>query len=117
MLGWNEAAWFSILAGAAVKSLIALAAAWLAAVLLRGGSAGVRHLAWTVGFAAVLILPFLSAGLPAWRIPLGAQPANVLFRGGATAPAEVAARRQSAPSFPARAARPAGWHPDWRMTL
>ena len=51
--------WFSILAGVAIKSTLVLAAAWIAAFLLRGRSAAARHLVWTAASAAVLGLPFL----------------------------------------------------------
>src|SRR5258708_491334 len=83
MFDWNEAAWFSILMGAAIKSTVVLGAAWLSAFFLRGRSAAVRHLVWTAAAAAVLALPFLSISLPALRIPLAAallpSPAQEIF--------------------------------------
>src|SRR5580698_4407024 len=69
MFEWNFTSWFYILAGAAVKSAVVLAAAWVAALLLRKHSAATRHLVWTAAFAAILALPFLSAALPALRVP------------------------------------------------
>ena len=65
----NFTTWFYILAGAAVKSTVVLAAAWIAAFVLRKHSAATRHLIWTAAFAAILALPFLSAALPGLRVP------------------------------------------------
>src|ERR1019366_6555568 len=69
MLGWNVSEWFSIFVSVALKSTVVLGAAWLAAGALRGRSAALRHLMWTAAAAAVLALPFLSASLPALRVP------------------------------------------------
>ena len=69
MSSWNVSEWFSIFASVALKSTVVLGAAWLAAWALRGRSAALRHLVWTAAAAAVLALPFLSAGLPALRVP------------------------------------------------
>jgi len=66
---WNVSQWFSFFASAALKSTVVLGAAWLAAWALRGRSAALRHLVWTAAAAAVLALPFLSASLPALRVP------------------------------------------------
>jgi TonB family protein len=65
MLGWNGSAWFAVLAGAALKSAVAVGLAWAAAWLLRGRSAASRHLVWTAVVAAMLALPVLSVSLPA----------------------------------------------------
>src|ERR1035441_2104009 len=69
MSSWNVTEWFSIFAIIALKSTVVLGAAWLAARALRGRSAALRHLVWTAAAAAVLALPFLSAALPALRVP------------------------------------------------
>jgi hypothetical protein len=69
MSSWNVSGWFSIFASVALKSTVVLGAAWLAAWALRGRSAALRHLVWTAAAAAVLALPFLSASLPALRVP------------------------------------------------
>ena len=69
MSSWNVLEWFSIFVSAALKSTVVLGAAWLAAWTLRGRSAALRHLVWTATAAAVLALPFLSASLPALRVP------------------------------------------------
>src|SRR5580658_1284691 len=60
---------FSIFAGAAIKSVAVLSAAWVVAFLMRGRSAAARHLVWTASAAALLALPFLSASLPQLRMP------------------------------------------------
>jgi TonB family protein len=65
MLGWNGSAWFAVLAGAALKSAVAVGLAWAAAFLLRGRSAAARHLVWMAAVAALLGLPILSVSLPA----------------------------------------------------
>ncbi|HEY7387619.1 MAG TPA: TonB family protein [Bryobacteraceae bacterium] len=65
---------YGILTGAALKSLLVLAAAGLMAVLLRRHSAGVRHLVWTAAFAgllALLGLMVLLPGLPVISLPQG----------------------------------------------
>ena len=69
MFSWSESAWFSMMAGAALKGTVVLGAAWLAAFAMRGRSAAARHLVWTAAAAAVLAIPFLSAGLPALSLP------------------------------------------------
>src|SRR5262245_17338143 len=82
MSGWNQAAWYSLFAGAALKGTAVLGAAWLAAILLRGRSAAARHLVWTAASAALLALPFLSVSLPALHVPVGQAllAPNVAFR-------------------------------------
>ena len=67
MTNWTISA--SILGSVALKSTVVLGAAWLSALLLRRRSPAVRHLIWTAASAAVLAIPFLSAGLPALRVP------------------------------------------------
>src|SRR5437763_15115017 len=95
MFAWNEAAWSSILMGSALKSTVALGAAWLLAFLLRARSAAVRHLVWTAAAAAVLALPFLSVALPALRLPLTAAvfppPAEGMFQPPGSPTPEAAA--------------------------
>src|ERR1044071_5627195 len=68
MFGWSESAWFSMMVGAALKGTVVLGAAWLIAFAPRSRSAAARHLIWTAAAAAVLAIPFLSAGLPGLRL-------------------------------------------------
>jgi TonB family protein len=114
---WNVSEWFSIFASVALKSTVVLGGAWLAAWALRGRSAALRHLVWTAAAAAVLALPFLSASLPALRVPasgalLRFDPA-VVFRVATSAAVEPS----SLPSATARRAIHAARYHDWRIWL
>ena len=118
MLGWNVSEWFSIFLSAALKSTVVLGSAWLAAWALRGRSAALRHLVWTA--AAVLALPFLSASLPAWRVPasgalLPFDPA-VVFRVASSAAVEPLSS-SLLPSATGRRAIDARRYYDWRIWL
>jgi TonB family protein len=55
----------------ALKSTLVLACAFTLATLLHARSAAARHLIWVTAWAAVLILPILSVGLPPLQIPVG----------------------------------------------
>jgi len=55
---------------AIVKATLLLVAAYLAAILLRGASAAVRHRIWCLTFVSLLLLPLLSVALPDWRLPI-----------------------------------------------
>ncbi|MGA2724919.1 MAG: TonB family protein [Bryobacteraceae bacterium] len=117
---WNVSEWFSFFVSAALKSTAVLGAAWLAAWALRGRSAALRHLVWTAAAAAVLALPFLSASLPALRVPasgalLPFDPA-VVFRVGSSAAAEQPSS-SLLPSASARRAIHAPRYYDWRIWL
>src|SRR5438552_14702681 len=123
MLGWNEAAWFSIFIGAALKSTVVLGVAWLLAFLLRGRSAAARHLVWTAAATAVLAVPFLLVALPALRINVAAAlfpaPAQEIFHAtGSSAPDAAAGGLHSAIAGSALTPlRPAGGRLDWRIWL
>ena len=52
----------------AARATIVLAAAALATLAMKRASAAIRHLVWSGAFAGVLLLPFLDALLPAWRL-------------------------------------------------
>ena len=110
---------FSFLMGVALKSSAVLAAAGLAAWLLRGRTAAVRHTVWMAAAAAVLALPWLSLGLPAVRMPGGARllelVPNIAFRADATAGA--AATAQFAAGAPRPVSIPAHAPIDWRLFL
>jgi beta-lactamase regulating signal transducer with metallopeptidase domain len=64
------------LADTALKGVLIVALAAVATHLLRNAPAAARHLAWTLAFAGLLLLPLLSVALPAWRVPL--LPADLL---------------------------------------
>src|SRR5438105_2601251 len=120
MLGWNETAWFAMFIGVALKSTVVLGVARFAAFLLRGRSAAARHLVWTAAAAAVLALPFLSASLPALRVPGAgalAPGVSVVFQTTATTLADAADARSSQRTGGLRPGQPAQWSPDWRLWL
>src|ERR1035441_8341248 len=120
MSSWNVLEWFSIFVSAALKSTVVLGAAWLAAWTLRGRSAALRHLVWTATAAAVLALPFLSASLPALRVPasgalLSFDPA-VVFQVTGSAAVEPPSSSLLPPAT-ARRATNAPHYSDWRIWL
>jgi len=120
MFVWNEALWFSILSGAAVKGSAVLAAAWLLAALLHRRSAAARHLVWTAAFAAILALPFLSAALPVMRISLpGAvlSSANLVLNISSEPSPDAKAIRTRQPRSAAAVINPALRSPDWKLWL
>jgi HEAT repeat protein/beta-lactamase regulating signal transducer with metallopeptidase domain len=55
---------------AGLKATLVLGLAGIAALSLRRGSAASRHLVWTLGVAAALLLPSLRAMAPRWELPL-----------------------------------------------
>jgi HEAT repeat protein/beta-lactamase regulating signal transducer with metallopeptidase domain len=67
----NGAAWAL---GSLLKGTLLLLAVFLVAGGLRRASAGVRHLVWSAGIAAVLLLPLVSLVLP-WRLSVIRVPA------------------------------------------
>ncbi|MFN2602780.1 MAG: M56 family metallopeptidase [Gemmatimonadaceae bacterium] len=58
-----------LLLDAALKGTILIAAAALAAYLLRSHSAAARHAAWTAAVVGHLALPAVTLLAPAWRLP------------------------------------------------
>src|ERR1019366_5999102 len=114
MFNWTASAW-PILASAALKSTLVLGVAWLIAWLLRGRTAGARHMVWTASAAALVALPLLTVALPALRVRVAnaVLPADVGLgvpptaageaRGGGAAGAQQAAASRRAPGpVPAR---------------
>ena len=114
MFNWTASAW-PILASAALKSTLVLGAAWLIAYLLRGRTAGARHMVWTASAAALVALPLLSVALPALRVRLAnavlPADAGIVFRataataaaeGGAVVAQQAPAGRTAATQAPAR---------------
>ncbi|HVN06261.1 MAG TPA: TonB family protein [Bryobacteraceae bacterium] len=109
--------WFAILMSAAAKSAVILAAGWIAGRILYKQSAAARHMVWTAALTALLVLPFLSAILPALPIPLGAPAApELVFQ--QTATTAMDAGTQIAPAIPLKpGGRRAAWHPAWSAWL
>jgi HEAT repeat protein/beta-lactamase regulating signal transducer with metallopeptidase domain len=60
-------------AGVLVKGTLLLLFLLLVSAALRRASAGLRHLVWSAGIAALLLLPFVSLTLP-WKLPVPAAP-------------------------------------------
>ena len=60
-------------AGVLLKGTVLLLFVLLVTVALRRASAGLRHLIWSAGIAALLLLPFVSLTLP-WKLPVAAAP-------------------------------------------
>ena len=85
---------------AGLKATLVLGLAGLSALSLRRASAASRHLVWTLGVAAALLLPSLRALAPRWELPL--LPAHLV-----SPPAEsVNARPPAVAAFPAEGRAP-----------
>ncbi|MEX2285781.1 MAG: M56 family metallopeptidase [Planctomycetaceae bacterium] len=88
----------------ALKSTVVLVLAALAALVLRKRSATARHFVWTVGIAAILILPVVIPLLPVWElVPAGWRLVDVSrpelsarLNASAVAPSSAASPVQSA---------------------
>jgi beta-lactamase regulating signal transducer with metallopeptidase domain len=79
----------SVLIGILVKATALLAiTALLDAAMGRRASASTRHLLWSLTIAALLLLPFAAAVLPAWQVRIPVQRAMVAHSTGA-APSSV----------------------------
>jgi len=59
---------FELLTTLALRSAALLAIAWLGAQLMQRMSPGLRQVLWTSVVAGVLVLPLLTAVLPAWQV-------------------------------------------------
>src|SRR5262249_36889412 len=59
---------FAIILDATLKTTILLTLAWFATRMLKNRSSAARHLVRTLALCAVLLLPLLSALLPAWHV-------------------------------------------------
>ncbi len=111
---------YSFFVQAVFKSTAVLGAAWLAALLIRRRSAAARHVGWSVVFAALLALPFLSMTLPPWRVPVAVPhlASGLVFQASAYGSTQDPAWK--ARQYAIRAApllKSASWPPDWRMLL
>ncbi len=71
LLAAHGAAWA---VGSLLKGTLLLLAVFAVVAALRHASAGLRHLVWSGGIAAVLLLPLVSLVLP-WRLPVLRVPA------------------------------------------
>ena len=88
---------------AGLKATLVLGLAGLAALSLRRASAASRHLVWTLGLAAALLLPSLRAFAPRWELPL--LPAH-LVSSPAEDPAPATARPSVVAALPAEGMAP-----------
>src|SRR3954454_13703948 len=61
--------WIAV-ADAVAKATVIFLTAGLASFLLRGRSAAMRHMVWTLALVGVLVLPALSIALPHWQLDL-----------------------------------------------
>src|SRR6185295_12765563 len=82
-----------------LKATLVLALAGLVAGSLRRAAAATRHLVWTLGVAAALLLPTLRTLTPRWEVPLlpASLRAAAAVRRQASTPA-VAVLEEAAPA-------------------
>ena len=100
----------------ALKAGLLLAAAGLGAALLRRGTAAARHLIWTLGITAALLLPVLSLAAPALMgAPLTEAPRPVIAPPATSLPA--ASISADAPTVGAATAPGAAHAPTWPLWL
>ncbi len=67
---------FPVMLELVVRATVLISAALALAWVARKGPAGVRHLLWTMTFALLLGLPFLSLFGPSWQLPLLPSPGD-----------------------------------------
>src|SRR4051794_30441857 len=60
--------WLLSLGDVTFKASIILAACAVGSRLLKHGSASGKHLLWTSGVLAILLLPAMNAALPSWQV-------------------------------------------------
>ena len=65
-----SATWLAVLLDALIKGTLVLVAAGVLSLCLRRSSAASRHLVWSLGLAALVLLPAFTLTLPAWQIPV-----------------------------------------------
>lgn len=68
--GRIPASWSMMLLDGAVKGFLVLAIAAMVATMLRHRSSAVRHLVWTLGVLALLLMPMISWLVPAVDVPV-----------------------------------------------
>jgi len=69
----GEMSWLAFGLTVFVKGSLILCLAAVVNLALRGASASIRHLVWTVAFVAVVVLPVASLSLPGWQVPVVAR--------------------------------------------
>jgi beta-lactamase regulating signal transducer with metallopeptidase domain len=82
----------ALILDSAIKGVLILALGGVAAWLLRRARAAARHLAWTLAFVALCLLPALAALMPRWHAPVLPPAARA-----AVAPTRAPDRARSAP--------------------
>ncbi|HEV3339561.1 MAG TPA: M56 family metallopeptidase [Pirellulales bacterium] len=95
LAGAVRAPFAQFLLDAAAKATVLLVAATLATALLRHSSAAVRHRIWCLTFAALVLLPGLSAALPEWRLAVLPQRSPLALRSPLAPQAEGASIYQT----------------------
>lgn len=97
-----SSAWLAILVDAALKGLVVLILAIVAAWRMSNAPAAARHLVWLLAISALLLLPVLCAVLPDWEcIPAGTLPpipTSERVAAGRTAPTHGQERPTQKPS-------------------
>ena len=121
MFGWNDAMWFAVFTGTALRSTAVLAAASLSVFLLRRHSAATRHLVWTAGLAGVVALPFLLVSLPALHVPTVASllpgATGVIFRASAARSSDAGGVKSAVRPAAASSSVSGAWSPNWKIAL
>lgn len=103
----------------ALKSVVILMIAAIAALIVRRLAAATRHFIWLVGFAGILLLPIASASLPGWhalpRLAAGREP--VPTNSVANAPSAPALQETSSTHLPEQTVVAAPTLPDAPISL
>ena len=115
MLRLDQAFWLTV----GLKATVVLGLAWILALVFKRRSAALRHLIWTAGFGAVVILPLLSISVPVLAVPVSASipAAAVVFRTAASVSPETPAAAQSHAGFVATPASPRAPGPPWLLLV
>ena len=80
----------ALLLQVAVKASVVFLATWIVTMTMRRQSAAARHLVWTLGISAALLLPVLGAVTPAWDVSMPTAPPIVAVQTPADAPSTAA---------------------------
>jgi beta-lactamase regulating signal transducer with metallopeptidase domain len=60
--------WAALFIPVTIKGSLILAIAFTATRIMRGTSASARHMVWTLGMVALLLLPLMELALPSWHV-------------------------------------------------